>query len=262
METKLDTTISKRFQLTNLAEKRAPHRRVELKVTPISDWPDGDWYTPCEPDRGDFTDGLILELARNYNSFLCSLIRNSMTICGRTDRRIRAALDVVLNGVTPLKLKELVEQQVRALTHKWISEHDLFAPLGPLMRFIQAPPCQYRLRKDLTMEFSPYGEIAFWRGCSRDRDLLAAIAINASIDSAGALEQYVGAAGRFREALDNNPSCENILLSVDDSAALGQRIRDDGLVTQHWNAMPLLAQRTTRERFYTGFFQSTLGLAC
>jgi hypothetical protein len=169
---------------------------------------------------------------------------------------------VVLNGVTPLKLKELVEQQVRALTQKWIGEHDLFAPLGPLPRFIQAPPCQYRLRKDLTMEFSPDGEMAVWRERSCDRDLLAVIVINASIDSAGALEQYVGASGRFREALENNPRCENILLSVDDSAALERRIRDDGLVTQHWNAMPLLARQTAREEFYTSFFQSTLGLRC
>jgi hypothetical protein len=60
METKLDTTNSERCGLPSITEKLAPHRRVDLKVAPTSDWPDGDWYTPCEAECADFSDDLIL----------------------------------------------------------------------------------------------------------------------------------------------------------------------------------------------------------
>jgi hypothetical protein len=88
METKLDTTNSERCGLPTITEKLAPHRRVDLKVAPTSDWPDGDWYTPCEAECADFSDDLILELARSYatirssarsleNSLQCGLLQSA-----------------------------------------------------------------------------------------------------------------------------------------------------------------------------------------
>jgi hypothetical protein len=124
METKLDNTSSERCRLPIITEGFAPHPRVDLKVAPISDWPDSDWYLPCEAESADFNNDLILALARSYNTLLCSLIRNSMTVWAPTKRRVRGHLDLILTNFTPSKLSELVEQQVRSFTLKWIGEHD------------------------------------------------------------------------------------------------------------------------------------------
>jgi hypothetical protein len=229
-------------------------------VAPISDWPDSDWYLPCEAESADFNNDLILALARSYNTLLCSLIRNSMTVWAPTKRRVRGHLDLILTNFTPSKLSELVEQQVRSFTLKWIGEHDCCLDKPPEKSVHQDPLTVCKLRKGLVMEFSSDGDMAFWRDRSSDRELLAIIVVNASLDTATALEEYSSAAERFRDALNNNVGCENILLSVDDSAALAARVRDDGLVTQHWNLMPLLARPAALEDFYTRFFRSTLAL--
>jgi hypothetical protein len=204
-----------------LPEKSAPDRRVDLAVAPVSAWPDGDWYAPCEPDRGDLGEDSILKLASTYNTFLCSLIRNSMTAFALTTCGIVASLDLRLAGVTPHRLSELVEQRVRSSMVEWMSEHGVPARPTPGAReFVCDRPDLWKLGRDLVVEFPSDGDIAFWRDRPDGPELLATIAISGGVDSATALEQYAAAAGWFRGALVANSCCENILLSVDDSAAL------------------------------------------
>ena len=261
-----DTQANNRVRPVGLGLKSVPAKpgsdfRVKLKVSPVGDWPDSDLYTPCEADRVDLGDDLILSLARSYNTFLCSLIRNSMTAWRFTNRSIMASLDVMMAGVTPHKLCELVEHRMRSLMVTWMGQHDLLARPSPdVKEFIEAPPRLLELRKHLVMEFACDGDMVFWRDRSDGPELLALVVINASVDAGAALEQYVSGTNWFRGALAANPRCENILLSVDDSAALTRRINEDGLVTQHWNLMPLLARPIVRDEFFTSLFRSTLAL--
>jgi hypothetical protein len=86
------------------------------------------------------------------------------------------------------------------------------------------------------------------------------IAICASPDSAAAFEQYKISRGWLRGALAANPRCETILLSISDAVMLERQVRDDGLVTQHRNLMPLLALLDRREQFLAQAFEPLMDL--
>ncbi len=222
-----------------------------------------DWDIPSERERGGLNDGLVLHMIRNYNTFLRSILQNATAwTVADGERQIIAVLEIMLSDVTPHKLSEIVEQQIRTIITEWMVAHGLLdeADAG-LQEFGFATPGLRALkRNDFTVELFADGDIAFWQDASWDPKLRALLVVNGALDPAAALEQHAAAISRFSDALAANPGCETILLSVADPAALQDRIGGERLMARHWSILPLLASGTARNEFFEHLFRSTLGL--
>src|ERR1700740_401609 len=90
------STRSKDFGLRHIGQRSESDRRVELKASSSEAWPDGDWCVPCAPHRAAFSDELVFRLASTYDTFLCSIIRNSTAPRAQTGPSMIAALDLRL----------------------------------------------------------------------------------------------------------------------------------------------------------------------
>jgi hypothetical protein len=252
---------------------RRRHRRGDGELTKKKSLPDAadakgeaaerdvDSIALCERDSAELDDDLIRKMARTYNTFLCSILRNSMWTLKEGNRSIIAGLDVRLTGLIPECVSEVAEQRMRALMLGWANDHGLLleAPSGKEERQ-ESEPRLFKLKKNVVMEFSPGGEIAFWKDHPSGPDRMALVLIDGNVDPAAALERYAAATGELRQALAEDRDCETILLSTTDTWELKRRVREDGLVKHHFSILALLERSAARDQFFTRLFRSTLGL--
>ena len=203
-----------------------------------------------------------LKMARTYNTFICSLIKNSADWTLENGRRtIIATLGITLDGVMRNKIGDIAEQRVRILTMEWVLDHGLLVtPQLTRKQIREALPVACELVGGVMMEHSSEPDISFYRDTETGRDLLAIVEIKGGIDPAGALERSGAATKSFQHALEQSARCRNFLLSAVYTPELSRRIASDRLVEHSFDIVRMLEDPLERDRFFQELFHHTLRL--
>lgn len=137
--------------------------------------------------RARLSNGKALKMARIYNAFICSIIKNSTDwTLENGHRTIVATLGITLDGKMRNKIGDIAENRIRALILKWLFDRGLL--LEPALdeeQILESIPRVCALREDVIMQFGSEPDISFKRG----NELLAVVEIKGGIDPAGALER-------------------------------------------------------------------------
>jgi len=201
-------------------------------------------------------------LAQAYNTFICSIIKNSADWTLENGRRtIVATLGITLDGAMRNKVGAIAEQRIRTLLLEWVIEKGLVVEPALTRSDIQEnPPSVVRLREDVVMRYASDPDIAFSRGEGRLRELMAVVEIKGGIDPAGALERYASARKSFEHARAHSARCQNFFLSAVFTDELNRRIREDRLVEKAYDIVQLLESPEQRSDFLRELFHFTLRL--
>ena len=199
-----------------------------------------------------------LKMARTYNTFLCSIIRNSTDWTLENGKRtIIATLGITLDGKMRNKVGEIAEERIRAIVLDWVvSENLLVRPHLSREEVLQVLPIETHLLKDVTMKFGSEPDISF----VRDGEYLVVVEIKGGIDPAGALERYGAATKSFQSAVSTSPRCQNFFLSAVFTEELSARIQRDRLVNKSFNIVKILDDPSTKRTFLTELFHHALRL--
>ncbi|HHL40635.1 MAG TPA: XcyI family restriction endonuclease [Deltaproteobacteria bacterium] len=199
-----------------------------------------------------------LKMARTYNAFICSIIKNSSDwTLENGNRTIIATLGITLDGVMRNKIGDIAEERIRGLVVEWLAERNLIIePVPSKLKKLESTPSYLTLKKDILMRFSPEPDISFLK----DDQLLAVIEIKGGIDPAGALERYGAAKKSFEHAIGVSPMCKNFYLGGVFTEELTKRISSDRLVEKTFNVIEILDKPKIRKEFFDEIFHHTLRL--
>lgn len=197
-----------------------------------------------------------LKMARTYNAFICSIIKNSTDWTLENGyRTVIATLGITLDGVMRNKVGTIAEERVRIMVLEWLAENSLIATPALGKKDVRDYKGNtFHLTDGTTMKFGSEPDIAF----RRDDTFLAVIEIKGGIDPAGALERYGAATKSFQNAIASSPRCENFYLGAVFTPELQRRIASDRLVKKTFNIIEILGERKTREKFFKEVFHYTL----
>lgn len=208
-----------------------------------------------ESNHGDWLqDAKALKMSRTYNTFICSIIKNSFDWTLENGyRTIIATLGITLDGKMRNKIGEIAEERIKTLVVGYLSEQQLI--ISPLI----SKEGIYSTRKfvlinDVTMEFGSEPDIAF----SQNDELLAVIEIKGGTDPAGALERYGAATKSFQHSIASSKRCKNFYLTAVFTAELERRINEDRLVEKAFDIIKILDDPTERAKFFKEIFHHTL----
>lgn len=206
--------------------------------------------------RASLGDAKALKMARTYNSFICSIIKNSTDwILENGNRTIVATLGITLDGVMRNKVGEIAEERIRTLILEWLSDRDLIVePSLTKGRIHEKIPNSCTLKGNIKMRFGSEPDISFMK----DNELLAVIEIKGGIDPAGALERYGAATKSFQHAVQESPRCKNFYLGAVYTPELKKRIGKDRLVEKTFNIIEILDKPEARSRFFNELFHHAL----
>lgn len=206
--------------------------------------------------RGRLGAEKALKMARTYNTFICSIIRNSTDwTLENGNRTIIATLGITLDGVMRNKVGEIAEERIRTLILEWlIDRHLLVKPSLTKDKIYKAMPRVYTLKGNIEMRFGSEPDISF----AKEGDLLAVIEIKGGTDPAGALERYGAATKSFQHAAQASPRCKNFYLGAVFTPELKRRIDKDRLVEKTFSIIEVLEEPEARERFFRELFHHTL----
>jgi hypothetical protein len=213
--------------------------------------------------RARLDPGKALKMARTYNTFICSIIKNSASwTLENGHRTIVATLGITLDGVMRNKVGDIAERRIRTLVMDWVIDHSLLTdPVLTKEQIQEELPQRCKLTRDVVMEFSSEPDIAFWRQAAKARELLAVVEIKGGIDRAGALERYGAATKSFQQALATSSRCKNFFLSAVYTPELERRIRQDRLVEKYFHIVQILDDASVREQFLEELFHFALRIA-
>jgi hypothetical protein len=200
-----------------------------------------------------------LNMARTYNAFLCSIIKNSTDwTLDNGYRTIVATLGITLDGVMRNKVGSIAEERVRTMVLEWLIDSNLLVEPPLTKEQIYNPPTNvFHLRKKIVMKFGSEPDIAFTRG----ETLVSVIEIKGGIDPAGALERYGAATKSFQHSIRTSAHCKNFYLGAVFTPELQKRIGDDRIVEKTFNIIEILHKPKARARFFQEIFHHTLRVA-
>jgi hypothetical protein len=203
-----------------------------------------------------------LKMARTYNTFICSIIKNSTSWTLKNGHRtIIATLGITLDGVMRNKVGEIAEQRVRTLIMEWVIDNNLLVQPKVTKDDIQDNlPSECTLNKNIRMKFHSDPDISFSFQDGETSHLLAIVEIKGGVDPAGALERYGAATKTFQNALQKSSHCKNFFLSAVYTPELERRIKDDRLVENYFDIVKILEVAKERKRFLEELFHFTLRL--
>jgi len=197
-----------------------------------------------------------MRMARTYNTFICSIIKNSSAwTLENGNRTIIATLGITLDGVMRNKVGAIAEDRIRTLVLEWLIDQGLLVePKLTKKQIHENIPSACTLKKNIAMKFGSEPDISF----SRENELLVVVEIKGGIDSAGALERYGAATKSFQHAAGVSPRCKNFYLGAVYTPELNRRISADRLVEKTFNIIEILDKPKARERFFSELFHHTL----
>lgn len=195
-------------------------------------------------------------MAQTYNTFICSIIKNSTEWTLEDGKRtIIATLGITLDGVMRNKIGEIAEDRIKHLLVEWLVDHDLIVKPKVSKTRIQISN-RYLLSKGIAMTFGSEPDVSFAGGDT----LLAVLEIKGGIDPAGALERYGAARKSFEHAMRVSPKCKNFYLGGVFTTELNRRMNNDRLVERSFNIIDILQQSQARAEFFLEVFHHTLRL--
>ena len=195
-------------------------------------------------------------MAQTYNTFICSIIRNSTDWTLENGKRtIIATLGITLDGVMRNKIGEIAEDRIKHLLVEWLADNNLIAKPRVSKKPIEIAN-EYTLSRGITMKFGSEPDVSF---LSNDT-LLAVLEIKGGIDPAGALERYGAARKSFEHGMQVSAKCKNFYLGGVFTAELKRRMNNDRLVEKSFNIIDVLQQSDSREEFFLELFHHTLRL--
>jgi|WetSurMetagenome_2_1015567.scaffolds.fasta_scaffold22727_2 hypothetical protein len=208
-----------------------------------------------EEGKGKLGPEKALKIARIFNTFISSIIKNSTKWTIKNGyRTIIATLGITLDGVMRNNIGTLAEDRIRAMVIEWIGDNSLFLLPQIEGETLLDTTKIFKIKDNIIMKFSSEPDISF----IRDDQLLAVIEIKGGTDPAGALERYGAAKKSFESAIQKSPRCENFYLSAVFTKELIDRIERDRLVHKRFDIIELLDDPTAREKFFRELFHHTL----
>jgi len=199
-----------------------------------------------------------LKMSCTYNTFICSIIKNSTDWTLENGyRTIIATLGITLDGVMRNKIGTIAEERIRAHMLDWLIKKDLILkPTFDEKEIVKQSPRSVVLKNNVNMEFSSEPDISFKKG----KDLLAVVEIKGGVDPAGALERYGAATKSFQHAIQVSHHCKNFYLGAVFTPELERRIKEDRLVEKYFDIISILDKPKYREQFYLEIFHHALRL--
>lgn len=199
-----------------------------------------------------------LKMARTYNTFICSIIKNSTDWTLENGyRTIIATLGITIDGIMRNKVGEIAEERIRTQILEWLLERSLIVePSLTKNQLSENIPSVCSLKGNVIMRFGSEPDISF----SRDDVLLAVVEIKGGIDPAGALERYGAATKSFQHSIHVSPRCKNFYLGAVFTPELERRISTDRLVEKTFNIIEILDDPEKRQHFFNELFHHTLRL--
>jgi hypothetical protein len=172
-------------------------------------------------------------MARTYNAYICSIIKNSSDWTLENGfRTIVATIGITVDGSMRGKVGDIAEARVRTLLLEELSrQHLLVEPKLGAEQLLhpEAFPREFKLANRMVMRFGSDPDVSF----ERDEHYIAILEIKGGIDPAGALERYGAAKKTFEHAVTRSPRCETFLLTAVQTKELKGRVEADRLVG-HW----------------------------
>jgi len=150
--------------------------------------------------------GKALVMSQTYNTFLCSIIKNSTGWTLENGKRtIIATLGITFDGVMRNKVGSIAEERIRILLVDWLSGKKKI--VNPKVE-TDTIAMNYSLTNGIAMLFGSDPDVSF----EKDGKLLAILEIKGGIDPAGALERYGAARKSFEHAMQVSPKCKTFYL--------------------------------------------------
>jgi hypothetical protein len=197
-----------------------------------------------------------LRMARTYNLFISTILRNSTSWTLENGyRTVIATLGITLDGRMRNTIGTVAEKRIRDLIVEWLRERELTEDIPPAVDpKPRKRPLQFALRGDVEMRFGSEPDISF----RRRGELLAVIEIKGGTDTAGALERYGAATKSFQKAMAENQRCKNFYLGAVLTPELERRIKQDRFVERPFDIIRLLDNPEYRMEFLRELFHHTL----
>ncbi len=212
--------------------------------------------------RARISEDKALKMAQTYNTFICSIIKNSADWTLENGyRTIIANLGITLDGIMRNKVGDIAEQRIRTFVLEWIIDKGLLIEPPIDKEDIQDNlPSEFCLIDNVLMKFSSEPDISFWRVSEGENKLLVVVEIKGGTDPAGALERYGAATKSFQHALSQNTQCKNFFLAGVYTPELERRIMDDRLVEKYFDVVEIIENTNKRKEFFSELFHFTLHL--
>lgn len=206
-------------------------------------------------NQGDrLQDAKALKMSRTYNTFICSIIKNSFVWTLENGyRTIIATLGITLDGKMRNKIGEIAEERIKTLVVEYLIDRQLiFSPV--ITKEDSYAPRKFDLLNEVAMEFGSEPDISF----SQKGELLAVIEIKGGTDPAGALERYGAATKSFQHSIETSKRCKNFYLAAVFTSELERRINEDRLVEKAFDIIKILDDSAERMEFFKEIFHHTL----
>lgn len=202
--------------------------------------------------------GKALLMAQTYNTFLCSIIKNSTDWTLENGKRtIIATLGITFDGTMRNKVGSIAEERIRLLLVESLATRGLIIdPQVTKPIDMETLGMKYTLTSGITMYFGSDPDVSF----EREGRLIAIVEIKGGIDPAGALERYGAARKSFEHAMQISPRCKTYYLGGVFTTELKKRINSDRLVENSFSIIDILQDSTYREEFLKELFHHTLRL--
>ncbi len=209
--------------------------------------------------RARLSDDKALKMARTYNTFICSIIKNSTEWTLENGyRSVIATLGITIDGVMRNKVGDIAEQRIRTMIVEWLIDNDFIVEPALTKEDIQEEiPKIFTLAENTIMEFSAEPDVSF----SQNKLLKAVIEIKGGIDPAGALERYGAATKSFQHAVGVSSHCKNFYLGAVFTSELEKRINKDRLVEKTFDIIKILDDPAVRDEFFTELFHHALRIS-
>ncbi|MCF7885535.1 MAG: XcyI family restriction endonuclease [Candidatus Marinimicrobia bacterium] len=206
--------------------------------------------------RARLNDKKALKMSQTYNTFICSVIKNSVSWTLQNGyRSIIANIGITLDGKMRNKVGDMAEERIRLLIVKWLWDNNLIvAPDLTEDDLNSQIPNTLQIRDDIEMVFCPEPDIAFYK----NGKLIAIIEIKGGTDPAGALERYGAAKKSFESAISESRRCKILYLAAVFTPELKRRIKNDRLVEKYFDIISILEDSEVRNNFLKELFHYTL----
>lgn len=206
--------------------------------------------------KARLTEDKAVAMARTYNTFVCSIIKNTTDwTLDDGKRTIIATLGITFDGVMRNKVGEIAEERIRSLLVEWLTTKELIIHTAA-RKGVRVPSVQkeYELRNGMIMRFASEPDVSFLRG----DDLIAVVEIKGGIDPAGALERYGAALKSFEDAVKKYSKCKTFYVGGVFTEELKRRMDADRLVEKSFSVIEILQQPAAREEFLKELFHHAL----
>lgn len=206
--------------------------------------------------RARLDDKKALKMAQTYNTYISSIIQNSIKWTLEDGyRTIIATIGITLDGRMRNKVGDIAEERIKSIIVDWLLERDLLIePEIDEDALVEEVPRKLKLINDIMVKFGSEPDIAFYQ---KDQ-LLAVIEIKGGTDPAGALERYGAATKSFQHSIEENNRCKNFYLAAVYTSELTRRIEQDRLVEEFFDVIDILEDPDIRESFFKELFHYTL----